>query len=304
MLLAVAEPESWTFAGPVLWFPLAAAFLFALGGLALKRSAQWRVGVWRTTFVANMLSALIFVPLLALGGNIPAWQDLWQPFVVALLYMAGQITTLLALTRGDVSIATPVLGLKILMVAIFATIFFADPLPADIWTAAGLATLGVMLLSLNREQRHHHVAFSIGTAFAGATSFAMFDICVQSWASPWGVGRFLPLTFGLAAALSLGLLPLLEGKLTSVPRLAWPWLGGGTALIAVQALLIVSAVANWGHVTVVNVAYSTRGLWSVVLVAMIGQWIGVADQSMHGWVFWSRLTGATLLLVSVLMLIL
>src|SRR5690606_27795286 len=127
------------------------------------------------------------------------------------------------------------------MVAVFATIFFAEPLPPDIWAAAGLATLGVMLLSANRGAKHHHVAFSIGTAFAGATSFALFDICVQSWASPWGVGRFLPITFGMAAVLSLAMLPLLEGKLSAVPRLAWPWVAGGGALIALQSLLIVPA---------------------------------------------------------------
>lgn len=303
LLLALGETESAVLAGPVLWLPLAAAMLFALGGLLLKRSAQWPIGVWRTTFVANMLAGIIFLPLLALGGNIPSWLDLWQPLVVALLYMLGQITTLLALTRGDVSVATPVLGLKIMMVAVFATFIIGRPLPAEIWTAAALATLGVMLLNASRGKSHHHVAFSVGAALAGAAAFGMFDICVQIWAPPWGVGRFLPLAFGMSALLSLGILPLMEGKLSAIERPAWPWLAGGAALIALQSLLIVSTVANWGQAPVVNVAYSTRGLWSVLLVALIGQRLGVQDQSLRGWVLWSRLAGAALLLVSVLLLI-
>ena len=37
--------------------------------------------------------------------------------LVALLFLSGQIWTFVALSRGDVSVATPVLGLKIIMVA-------------------------------------------------------------------------------------------------------------------------------------------------------------------------------------------
>ncbi len=303
-LLADGDQETLHLAGPVLWMPLAAAMLFALGGLLLKRSAQWHVGVWRTTFVANMLAGVIFIPLLSLGGQIPSWFDLWQPLVVALLYMLGQVTTLMALTRGDVSIATPVLGLKILMVAVFATLIIAKPLPTEIWTAAGLATLGIVLLNLNRGGHHHHIALSLGAALAGATTFGLFDICVQIWAPAWGVGRFLPLVFGMSAILSLGFWPLLEGKLTALPRSAWPWLAGGAALIALQSLLIVSTVATWGHATVVNVAYSTRGLWSVIFVWLLGEMLGVHDKSFYGWVVWTRLAGAAMLLLSVLLLML
>jgi hypothetical protein len=107
----------------------------------------------------------------------------------------------------------------------------------------------------------------------------------------------------MSAILSLGILPLMEGKLSAIPRLAWPWLAGGAALIALQSLLIVSTVANWGQAPVVNVAYSTRGLWSVLLVALVGQRLGVQDQSLRGWVLWARLAGAALLLISVLLLI-
>ncbi|HTN74999.1 MAG TPA: DMT family transporter [Pirellulaceae bacterium] len=304
MLLATEGTASLLLAGPSLWMPLTAAMLFALGGLLLKRSAQWRVGVWRTTFVANMLAAIVFMPLLLLGGQIPSWLDLWQPLIVALLYILGQTTTLLALTRGDVSIATPVLGLKILGVAVFATLLIGRPLPMVIWIAAGLATAGVMLLNANRGKTHHHVAFSIGAALAGAATFALFDVCVQIWAPAWGVGRFLPIVFSMSAVLSLGLLPLLEGKLSALPRAAWPWLAGGAGLIAVQALLIVCTVAIWQQATAANVAYSTRGLWSVLFVWLLGERLGVHDQSLRGWVFWTRLAGASLLLISVLLLVL
>jgi hypothetical protein len=36
-------------------FPLIAALLYAFGALVLKRSSDLGVGLWRTTFVANLI---------------------------------------------------------------------------------------------------------------------------------------------------------------------------------------------------------------------------------------------------------
>src|SRR5687767_2839756 len=95
-----------------LFMPLASAVLYVVGALFLRRAADFGVGFWRTTFIANMICAIVFSTLLLLGGSFRS-ALLWQPAVVALLFTAGSILNFVSLDRGDVSLATPVLGIKI-----------------------------------------------------------------------------------------------------------------------------------------------------------------------------------------------
>ena len=66
----------------------------------------------RTTFIANVAIALVFSALLPMGGKGQPAALLWQPALVAVLFVAGQVFAVLALSLGDVSVATPVLGAK------------------------------------------------------------------------------------------------------------------------------------------------------------------------------------------------
>jgi drug/metabolite transporter (DMT)-like permease len=93
-----------------LLLPLASSVIYVFGAVLLKRATAAGVGMWRAAFATNLASAVGFLPLLALGGPGQGWAALWQPAVVALLLVVGQCASLWALTRGDVSVATPVLG--------------------------------------------------------------------------------------------------------------------------------------------------------------------------------------------------
>ena len=283
---------------PPVQLSLLAAFLYAAGALVIKRSAELGVGVWRTAFVANLLCALLFLPLLALGGEIHTglW---WQPMVTGACFVAGQWLTFIAFERGDVSVATPVLGIKILLVAVLVTAIGGERLPPRIWAAAGLATLGIALL--NRRPAvgvPHDIGRTVLTAGAAATVFAVFDVLVQVWSPHWGTGRFLPLTLGCAALLSFALVPRFRAPLSAINRPAWPWLVGGALLIGLQSVIFVSTIARWGQVAVSNVAYSSRGLWSIVLVWFASRWLGGRERIEGRLLVW-RLAGATLMISAV-----
>jgi hypothetical protein len=186
---------------------------------------------------------------------------------------------------------------------VFAAVFIARPLPDDIWPAALLATLGVALLNSGGGGREHgHVLFSIVSALVAAAAFALFDVCVQQWAPAWGIGSFLPIMFAMAGLATLGFLPRLEGPLAAIPRGAWPWLIGGCLIIAAQSFLIVVTVAIWKEAAATNVVYSSRGLWSVILVWLIGPALGVASARLTGMALACRLAGAALLLAAVCLL--
>lgn len=291
-------------AGPLLWLPLLAAVLFAAGAVLLKRSTAWPVGIWRTTFVSNLFTVIAFVLWVGLPGEVPEGASVWQPLIVAVLFMAGQVTAIIALTRGDVSVAGPVMGLKIIMVALFVTLLTDVPLPGELWVAAVLATLGVVFLNARGPTAERsHVVLSVVCGLVAAAAYGLFDVFVQMWAPRWGNTGFLPIVFLASGVLSLGLVPLFEGPLRQIPRGAWPWLIGGGTLMAMQSMAIVSAVAIWGHAATANVVYSSRGLWSIAMIWFIGPWIGVQDAGLTGRVLLSRIVGALLLVAAVALLL-
>lgn len=288
---------------PTFWLSLLAAFLYALGALLLKRTATGAVDVWRITFVSNIATSIALAGLWGLGGRIPAFGALWQPAVVALLFIAGQIAAVVALTRGDVSVATPMLGLKILMVAFFTWFLLREPLPPRVWISATLATIAVAFLGISRDRAGmHRAAFTAGCTLVAAASYACFDVLVQRWSPAWGVGRFPPLVGFFAAAYSLVLIRRFPQPLRLVPADVWPYLGTGSALIGVQGLLIISTIAHWGYAAAANVVYSSRGLWSVLLVLAVGHWLAREERALGRTLLAFRLVGAALLSAAIFIL--
>lgn len=292
------------FLTPTFWLSLLAAFFYALGALLLKRTATGAIDVWRITFVSNIATSLALAGLWGFGGQVPSSSLLWQPAVVALLFIAGQITAILALTRGDVSVATPMLGLKILMVAFFTWLLLHEPLPPRVWAAATMATLAVALLGISRDRAGlHRAAFTGGCTLIAAAAYACFDVLVQRWSPAWGVGRFPPIMGAFAAVYSLVLIPKFRQPLRSVPGPIWPYLGFGSALIGLQGLLIISTIANWGYAAAANVVYSSRGLWSVLLVLCLGHWFAQDEHALGRKLLLFRLVGAVLLTAAILLLV-
>jgi drug/metabolite transporter (DMT)-like permease len=279
---------------------LLAAVIYALGALLVKRAADFQIGVWRTAFCCNLVTALLFLPLLAWGGNIRA--DLWwQPLIVALCFVVGQWLTFFSLQHGDVSVTTPVLGIKILLVAIFVSVAGGEVLRPKLWLAAALATVGIALLNRSTTGTRRRAGLTILTAGLAAACYALFDVLVQHWSPTWGRGRFLPITLGLSGILSFAFIPRFSAPLRSVPRKAWPWLLGGATTIAFQSVIFVSVVATWGQAAQANVIYSSRGLCSVLLVWLVGRQFQNRESQSGGRVFAWRLAGASLMMCAIVL---
>src|ERR1700744_3684317 len=141
-----------------LLFPFLGSLLYVVAVLFLKRAQQLGGGALRTTFIANVAIALVFAALLPFGGTPQPASLLWQPALVAGLFVAGQVFTIFALSMGDVSVATPVLGAKTIFVAWFTTLLLATRLPWQLWCAAGLSFTAIVLI---------HRASDAGTTAAG-----------------------------------------------------------------------------------------------------------------------------------------
>lgn len=282
-----------------LLFPLLASFFFVAGLLLIKRAAPFGVGVWRTTFVCNIGTALVSLLLLPLGGVEWRWAQIWQPLIVAGLYVGGQTLTYLAIERGDVSVATPALGSKTIYVAWFSTLLLGATLPWQLWAAAVLTFAAIVLLNLGGGEARRRPGQTVLLALLAASAYALFDVFTQKWSPAWGTGHFLPLMFGFSALMSCAFIPLFRAPLRELPRGAWPWLGAGALCGGIQSLVLVTTIAAFGDATAVNVVYSARGLWSVAAVWLIGHWFQNTEQQLGAPVLKWRLAGAALMMTAI-----
>lgn len=282
--------------------PLCSSVGYVAAVLLVKRASVHGVGLWRTAFVSNLFMGLCFAPLWLLGGEPLQGAATAQALLCALLFFAGQIFTFIAMA-GDVSLATPVLGLKILFVAGASAAFVDEPVRPAWWGAAALATAAVALLQSAPRDPARPCARpgrTILNAALAAVAFALSDVLVQRFTPTWGAGRFLPLMFGLVALLSFALVPFFSAPLRHLPGAAWRWLAPGCVLLAVQAAGMAYALGVHGHATLVNILYGSRGLWSVLAIGLLGTWLGAAgEHRLPRPIFLRRLAGAALLLSAV-----
>lgn len=282
--------------------PLLSSVGYVAAILLVKRASIYGVGLWRTAFVSNLFMGLCFAPLWLLGGQPLDATAAGQGLLCALLFFAGQIFTFIAMS-GDVSLATPVLGLKILFVAGASAVLVDEPVRPAWWGAAALATAAVALLQSAPRDPARPAARpgrTILHAALAALAFALSDVLVQRFTPAWGAGRFLPLMFGLVAVLSFALVPFFSAPLRGLPPTAWRWLAPGCILLAVQASGMAYALGVHGHATLVNILYGSRGLWSVLAIGLLGAWLGSAGENrLPRPVFLRRLAGAGLLLAAV-----
>lgn len=273
--------------------------VYVLGALLLKRASDLGADLWRTARICNFTTAAIFMPLFFLGGVIPEVIWWWQPALVGLLFVLGQVLTLLSLRIGDVSVATPVMGIKIILVALLTVILTGEQLRGSLWIAAVLSSAAIGLLHISGAKAHHRTGATVLMAGSAATAYALFDVLVQKWSPSWGVGRFLPFMMGFVTLFSFALRPF-GGTPAATPRPgAAAWVAGGAFCFGMQGFMITSAIALYGHATVANVLYSSRGLWSVLAVWCAGHWFVSREQQHGGRVLAWRLVGAILLMAAI-----
>jgi len=289
-----------------LLIPLACAFLYVVAALMLKRASALGVGVWRIGFLANWVMFLFFLPwwLAQPGDSGHAWTDYWQPAVSGLLFLGGQMFFFLALQKGDVSVTTPVMGTKVIMVALLSHLLRAGDVPWQWWTGAVLSTSAVALLHFGEPHgERSRMGRTVLLAGMSALSFSLGDVLLQKWVVDWGSARYLPPMFLFTALYTFAFVPFFRAPLWALDRRAWLWTAGGAVVLAVNNVGIALSIAVWRAATSVNILYSLRGLVSVVLVWAVGHWFSSNEQHLAPRVFRFRLVGAVLMLAAIVLVL-
>ncbi|MEQ8790631.1 MAG: hypothetical protein RIC55_30315 [Pirellulaceae bacterium] len=283
---------------------------FALGMLFISLAIQRGIKPWTGTFYSNLCLGVVWVVIALVNGEIAPISQWPRAAIVGLLFLLGQLLTYMAFRFGDVSVATPVFGVKILFVAVLSSITGGSPAPPAIWLSAFAATCGVMLVQwrprnvVQQHRRHKSTTLTVLLAMAAALSLSGFDILLQNWGVASGTWRFLPIVFVSAALLNCLLIPWID-RLSTLREL-----GGlrpmliGCLLMAVQAMGMSVTLASFGDATRVNVVYALRGLWALGLAWWLAKHFEGGEQYLPRTVMLSRAAGALLLTGAVILALL
>jgi drug/metabolite transporter (DMT)-like permease len=287
---------------PPTLIPLGSALGYAFAALMLKRATEG-AGPWRVNFSTNWVQAILFSLFWLLPVEHAATSsNVTHAVISGTIFFCGQIFTFLALSRGDVSVATPVLGSKVVFVALFSAAVGSEKIEPTTWLAVLLTAGATVLLGFSHANADRDAILrSLIYGFTAAAFYAWTDITQQRWVHQWGFTHYVATLFLTVAVLSLTLIPLLRNDGRDVPASSWRWILTGGCTLAVQACGIAWSIVTIGA-TSTNVLYNSRGLWSVILVWTVGSWFGNAERSRGRAVMFRRLGGSLLLLAAILLI--
>lgn len=270
-----------------------------------KRALGHGFGVMRYVFLSNLMMLVTFLPMLFFVQNAPDWSRLGWPVLCGTGFFLGQVFTFLAIRWGDVSVQAPVMGTKVVFVATFSVLLQAGPVPLSWWIGALLTTVAIFLLSYTNVENRRGTMIALVLSLISSSCFGAVDVVLQREAAGFGSPHaYIVLMMATCALLSLGLIPFFRGRLSDMNAQAWKWGLLGTTIIAVQSLGIALAISLYGRATAVNILYSSRGLWSIVLVWAVGSWFASRESEVGTKIMMRRLAGSLLLCVAIVLVLL
>ncbi len=276
---------------------------YSLGAFVSKRALHEGMGVLRLAFISNWLFVLVFIlPLIGSGLHISSKAQLYQPVITGIFFFLGQVFTFTAIRLGDVSLQTPVMGTKAVFVVLIAILAGTEVITAEIGMAAVVSALAVALLGFSGV-KGGRTALTISMALLSSLFFAVSDTLVGVYGREFGTESFLFLAMMTNALLSMGLIFFFRAPLTRSTRPQFLWTLAAGLFMAAQALLINWTLSEFGNVSSINILYSTRGLWSVVLAVPLALSLAIPTPQLTRRLLIQRLIGAALMSVSIVLVI-
>jgi drug/metabolite transporter (DMT)-like permease len=287
--------------------PLFLGLLAACGALSAKRALEegcsaLRLGAW-----SCVAFGILHLPLLFWAEPPGESAKLYQVMLPGLAFFAAMMMLYAAIQYGEVSIATPLMGTKVLLVVILTALVLGEEVPAPFWIAAFLVLLGVIFMRTAGGDKPKRFLPTLFLALGACSFFAADETMMQAWRFHWGVGLFGPLM--MLTAGGLGLLALIfVPRPEAVPsRVGKIWFWAAIGFIGLQTLGFIVCLSLFDHpnaAAIINLTFNSRGLWSIVLVWVVGHWFGNREREQGGRTMTGRLVGALFLFVAIAMTLL
>lgn len=289
-----------------LLLPLLAAIIYAIASLLLKKALAEGAHAGWCWHINNLAGTLCFLPMMLFQKTPVQWSQWYHPGMTGLMFFIGGWFTFAAMRRGHVSLVTPLLGSKVIFAAIGLMLFIGSGMNWMLWTAAALTTTGIFLMGITdlETPSGRKLAGPVTLSLISAALYAFSDVFIQKWGPLFGRQAFLVVQSVTCGGLSL-VASIFSRKL---PKLemnnAMRWALAGSVLLGIQSLLMGSALGFYNDIVGVNVVYATRGLWSLLVVGMLGPLIGNHERRQSGRGYSLRVVAALLLLSAVVFTVL
>lgn len=274
----------------MLWgVPAVAAYLYAAGQLELKKALAAGATSPRVTGNSNAALILWAFPLVFVLPGTWSLLGLGAAILSGVFLFTGRIFMVKALDAGDLSLVAPILATKTIMVGLLSLFSATASVTPSLLVAAALASAGMAVSNRGPAGKSRARWMAIGLAALASFLFALSDVVTQGYAKLLGPGWFLPAMFATVFLL----FPFL-GKQEPAPEPAKLPLLRGSAIMGFQTSLVILLIGLTGQATLINIIYSTRSIWSV----LVEVWAGRGDA--RAFLAW-RLSGATLLTAAVVL---
>ena len=243
----------------------------------LERAEGRRNAGLRLLVLAHLIMAVVCLPLAWLGwpARSPDLARVWPPLAASAgCYLLGQSAFFTALRRVEASRLSPLLGLKIAMLAGLVTLGFGQPLDQRQWLAVSLCVAAAAVM---QGGRGGVPAVPMALMVSCCLCFALADIGIvrlidglQTGGAPDGTPLGRLHAGGLALALTYAACGVLFAPLVAAlrPHSRQDW--ASAAVYSTTWLLSMAGLYTcFGLVGTVfgNILQSTRGIMSVVLGA-------------------------------------
>ena len=157
----------------------------------------------------------------------------------------------------------------------------------QLWIAVISASLAVILLQKSPASCKKGSQKAILYAAAASVLFAVTDILVAEAGASLGIGWLSPTLF-----MTIALLVPLLGKHSPAPSSARKPLYLGAFIMGFQTSFVILLIGITGNAVLINIIYSTRSLWAVLVDRYLERGEGVMKH------FFTRIAGALLLITA------
>jgi drug/metabolite transporter (DMT)-like permease len=194
---------------------------------------------------------------------------------------------------------TPIMGTKVVFVALGVVILTGDSPSLPLWIAAILTAAGILLMGVADMKEGQHLVFTILITLASAAMFGLCDVLVATWSPEFGAPTFLAIG-SLGVSLFSFVMWLLQKRPSlQLPRTGRSWAWWGAFLVGLQAIGMGVGLSFFDDATGINVVYASRGLWVIVLVVLFGAFLGNSEHHDKGRDFLWRVAGTVILTIAI-----
>lgn len=283
---------------------LFAAVGYTIASIFLKSALEKGITTAQVNLVANVAVGLVVQPLWLLDNPTVANAAWHFPLISCVTFFIGQIFTFAALEKGDVSVATPLLGTKVILVTAINAIVFSVPIDVRWWIAAVLGSLAVAIIATGAPSgQARAVGLTAVFSVLAAFFFSLTDTLVQHWAGSTDPMAYLPAMFGSVGILSVIYYAVTDRRAFAIKLHGRRSLIFGAIMLGIQAAAVFLSLAWTRDATAVNLIYSTRSLLSVILAWAGGAALGLKDSEAGLRILMLRLLGAILLFASIALIL-